>query len=354
MRTGRNTLRMLTAFIIGGMLATVSTACSDSNYEGDTPSGKDTTTNIQQKIAIIDAGSTGSRLYVYQIRNDSTIETIFPVTSEEENASKGRAISTIANHPDSVKSFVASMTAKYTSPTGEKIPLYIFATAGMRLEPQATTEKLYKKISDAKGCMNGYDFKNAMTISGRYEGLYAWIADNYENKHLTSSPRGIIESGGASIQITFATKSNDIPAAQKLTRNGWGTIYSKSYLGGGVNEMWAKTPQTEPFVFDIQFDDVSSYFGDTQFYGCGGIKYLLKGIKKYGSFDGYVQTLTNDPADEYHNYFAAYYLKWVFETLKISDRVSLPQHTPNWTEGAAYDIVINKEAPEAFDYNTKY
>ncbi len=351
MKTGKNTLRMLAAFIISGMLATVSTACSDSG-ENVTPSG--TTADIQQKIAIIDAGSTGSRLYVYQINNDSTIETVFPVTSEEEKASKGRAISTVANHPDSVKKFVASMTTGYTSATGEKIPLYIFATAGMRLQPQVTTEQLYKMIGEAKGSMNGYDFKNAMTISGRYEGLYAWIADNYENKHLTSSPRGIIESGGASIQITFPTQATDIPAAQKLTRNGWGTIYSKSYLGGGVSEMWAKTPQTEPFVFDIQLDDVSGYFGDTQFYGCGGIKYLLKGIKKYGSFEGYVQTLTNDPADTYHDYFGAYYLKWVFETLKLSDRVSLPEHTPNWTEGAAYDIVINKEAPEAFDYDKKY
>ena len=346
---------MVAAFVIASMLATVSAACSDSDFENVKPSGTDTTANIEQKIAIIDAGSTGSRLYVYQIHSDSTIETVFPVTDEEETASKGRAISTVPNHPDSVSSYVASMTAKYTSATGEKIPLYIFATAGMRLEPQATTEQLYKMIGEARGSMNGYDFKNAMTISGRYEGLYAWIADNYANNQLASSPCGIIESGGASIQITFATKATDIPEAQKLTRNGWGTIYSKSYLGGGVNVMWEKTPQAEPpYVFDIQLDDVSAYYGDTQFYGCGGIKYLLKGIKKYGSFDGYVQTLTNDPADTYHNYFGAYYLRWVFETLKISDRLSLPKQTPNWTEGAAYDIVVNKEAPEAFDYNQRY
>ena len=354
MKSRKFSLWMLLAFIFCTAFCTVNTACSDDNDDNIQPTDKDTTALTLQKIAVIDAGSTGSRLYVYEIHPDSTIEVVYPITSDEEKASKGRAISSVANDADSVSSYVSSMTAKYTVASGEKIPLYIFATAGMRLVSKATTDALYKKIANAKDAMHGFEFKNAMTISGRYEGLYAWIADNYANGHLKSTTRGIVESGGASIQVAFLANTSNIPAAQKLTRNGWGTIYSKSYLGAGTNVMYEKTPKAEPYVFDIQVDDVSAYIGDTQFYGCGGIKYLLKGIKKFGSFDGYVATLTDDPNDSYHNYFSAYYVQWLFGQFGINNRVSLPDKTPNWTEGAAYDIIVNRQAPEAFDYDKQY
>ena len=307
----------------------------------------------KQKIAVIDAGSSGSRLHVYEVYRDSTVKMLFPVTEQEWKDCRGRALSTVANHPDSVKAYISTMTAKYPyAVKGDTIPLYVLATAGMRLQPQASTEGVYEKMKKAEDCLHGFKLKKAMTISGRYEGLYAWIADNYSNNNFATTTRGIIEVGGASMQITFASKSADIPEAQKLIRPQWGVIYSKSYLGGGMNQIYIHTPKTEPYKFSLPLQDVSSYIGNTGFYGCDNFKRTLKAANPYGSLDNYIKALGHDdPADKHHQYMMCWYMKWLMESFHIADRISMPELTPEWSEGAVYDILINREEPEAFDYD---
>lgn len=323
------------------------TSCSSSDNDAITPSG-----STMQKVAIVDAGSSGSRLHIYEVSSTNDIREIYPSNAEEKAASKGRALSTIANHPDSVRAYYDSMTKCYSTTDTAHIPLYVLATAGMRLEEQSKTEGVYGKLKSI-GQANGFNLKNAMTISGRYEGLYAWIANNYESGTLTQSPKGIIEVGGASAQIAFATTSTSLPAENCLYRSGWGNIYSKSYLGGGINQVYANTPDVEPFNFTVPIEDVSAYYGaNTTFFGCSTpLQVALTGIEKAGSFEGYVATLAR--TDTYHTYMFAYYMKWLFEKLHLDGKVTPVTNDAEWTEGAAYDILINKQQPEAFSYDTK-
>ena len=320
-------------------------ACSD-NDKGDklAPS-------FPQRIAVIDAGSTGSRLKVYEVNADSTIQILFPTNADEKAKSKGGAISDVANQTDSVRKYLEQMTSKYThDATGETIPLYVLATAGMRYEAQEKTDGVYNKMASVTGSMNGFKVQKAMTISGRYEGLYAWIAANYENHSLKASPVGTLEMGGKSLQVAFLATSATVPADYKVTRKDWGTLYCKSYLHGGTDAVYEATPDTLPFVFTLPVEDVSAYCGNTSFYGCStGVQKVLKGITQYGSKEAYAATLPRN--DRYHNFMCAYYVPWVIEKLNIGNRIIADPYGTDWTEGAVYDIVINKQAPEAFDYN---
>ncbi len=329
------------------LVALVSAAsCSSSDNDVIIPSP------TSQKVAIIDAGSSGSRLHIYEVKYGNSISEIYPSNAEEKTASKGRALSTVANHPDSVRAYYNSMTSCYTTTDTAHIPLYILATAGMRLEEQSKTEGIYGKLRSI-GQANGFNLQNAMTISGRYEGLYAWIAVNYENGTLTSSPKGIIEVGGASMQLAFATTSTTLPADNSIQRTGWGTIYSKSYLGGGINEVYANTPDVEPFNFTVPLEDVSAYYpSNATFFGSSTpLQVALNGISEKGSFEAYVASLPR--TDTNHSYVFAYYMKWLFENLHLEGKVTPVNSNAKWTEGAAYDILINKQQPEEFSYDTK-
>lgn len=341
--------KMMMALAICMAMVMTMTACSDSISDGD---GGVPSLILPQRIAVIDAGSTGSRLKVYEVKADSTILRLFPTTADEKTLSKGGALSDVANQADSVRKYLEQMTSKYTHDAiGETIPLYVLATAGMRYEEQDKTAGVYSKMASITEKLNGFKVQKAMTISGRYEGLYAWIAANYENHSLKASPVGTLEMGGKSMQVAFATTSAAVPADCKITRNDWGTLYCKSYLHGGIDAVYEATPDTMPFVFTLPVEDISAYCGNTSFFGCStGVLKVLNGIAQYGSKEAYANTLPR--SDRYHNFMCAYYLPWVIEKLNIDNRITADPYDTDWTEGAIYDIVINKQDPESFDYKT--
>lgn len=328
---------------------------------------------LAQKIAIIDAGSSGSRLYVYEIiDNGKKIDVLYPTVGQEAN-SKGRALSSISNHNDSVKIFLTTMTSKYNqSSTTGKIPLYILATAGMRMVSKGKADSIYARIYQIanKEKLNGFHLEKAMTISGRYEGLYAWIAANYKNGKLgfnTSStekpltyagtPYGILEIGGASMQIAFAMNRTD---ANNISRKGFSNIYSISYLGGGVDQIFQKHKDEKTPKFDIGLKKISDLTIDaSHFIGLGKpIEIVLDGAKSKGiSIKDYPKSLTikqeNDSQKNFHPWINAHYISYVVDFFKLDGKLNKPKVKSDWTEGAVLDIILNKEEPEAFDYNKR-
>ncbi len=343
-------LRNFATMMLVAVLALQFTSCKK-----DEPSDKGG--EVSQKIAIVDAGSSGTRLYVYEV-SGNTVTCVFPTTKEEKAASKTGALSNLKVQADSVKKFLNTLTACYTQTSSESIPLYILATAGMRMVPQAEAESLYTMINSEKSApINGFQLKEAKTISGRYEGLYSYIDVNLVNNTLYSStPLGIFEVGGASMQLAFKSNTNDIPTANKIVRD-WGTIYSRSYLGGGADQVYADGNDHEaPFTFTVPLEDVSRYYiANTTFSGQGKpVTVFLAGVKEKGTVDEYVNSLVFNPAtDQYHAYMNGYYIKWATETLNITGKFEENATDGDWTVGAAYDIVINSQQPESFDYNTK-
>lgn len=320
----------------------------------------------QQEIAIIDAGSSGSRLYVYKISKDGkSIKTLC-------NEKKNLPLSKVVAHKDSVIAYMESITSlfqpeKYNIPLKKNsIPLYVLATAGMRMVDSVKAKSIYLYMKSYKS-ENIFKVKDAMTISGQYEGLYAWIALNYENGNLglsnstpekpltytSSSTFGIIEIGGASMQIAFAAQSSvSYDKKDLIDRKGFSRIYCKSYLGGGVDRIFKCFGSSDS---NRQYSD--------------SIKNLpkLKGMKLYGlgkpiktvkdnlcnkTFEEYVAELPADTEKNFHPKSNAYYIQFLADSLGIKVKnINIPQNDISWTKGAVIDIVINQKDPEPFNYD---
>lgn len=290
----------------------------------------------QQKIAIIDAGSSGSRLYVYDISNNGKQVNI--LCDEKLNI----PLSKVAVQKDSVDSYVNKILSLYDKKTNEKIDLYVLATAGMRMIDSTDAKSIYRYIATATIDSN-YQVKKAMTISGRYEGFYAWIAAYYEEIKLgfsnstsekpltyTGTPFGIIEIGGASMQIAFAANRT---YGNTIFRKGF-YIYSKSYLGGGFNE--------------FEKESKTSLLSNEEIVvkGLGEIKSRSQNINFLGIGWAF-GALLNDTTKE--NASKKKYVDKICTALgKVNSEIKNIEST--WTKGAAIDIVINKAEPERFDY----
>lgn len=314
----------------------------------------------EQKIAVIDAGSSGSRLYIYEVKdNGKTITLLFPTTSAESKAAKGPALSSVENTEEAVTKFLNTMTSKHAV-SDEQIPLYILATAGMRIQPEAQTKAVYAKMNAHKENINGYKLVAAMTISGRYEGLYEWISTNYQNKTLTSTTHtGIMEIGGASMQVTFSIPTATVPSQYSksvISHPTYGDIYSHSCLGGVDVVYGSLEDKTQaPSTYNVDVEDVSPIIGNTQFYAFGTpMKVYLQGIADNGGYEGYLNYWKQQESDPYHSYMNAFYIKWVLEKNGLANCLSLPSVDVSWTEGAAIDIVSNQRTPEQYDYKTQY
>lgn len=314
-----------------------------------------------KKIAIIDAGSSGSRLYVYDVKEVDltpgvTIDILYPNAADKE-LSKGPALSGVKDCQECVDCFLATMIGKYNGAVDQEIELYVLATAGMRNVNNGIYQKMQK---DKKyGC---FKLVNAMTISGRYEGLYAWIAANYRNRKLTWSenkwslkdPYAILEIGGASMQIAYKV-SDDVPSI----RSPFGNIYSKSYLGGGVDQVYDKNKFEDIPDFGVQLDQnlIGLDLRNTTFVGLGrpiGIAFKNANGQTVENLNLFGTTQPElDFQDKYHQKMNARYIAYVLGKWGLGGKFTYPREDvveSDWTEGAAIAIVINNVDPESFNY----
>lgn len=310
-----------------------------------------------KKIAIIDAGSSGSRLYVYDVKDDTKeLTVLYPVGEVQKAASKGDTLSKIDNTQVKVNAFMTEMTSKYENELGEPIDLYVLATAGMRLVDGVKANQIYTKMRSTP--LVGYELKRAMTISGQYEGLYAWIAANYRNNKLTRTANGwsldgtygILEIGGASMQIAFNT------SAKQSEHPKFGSVYSKSYLGGGADLVFENNSPKQKKDFGVTLDNIEEILpANTEFIGLGTpIKVASKEANGLSctSLRAYAGIISkSDSKENHHPKINAEYMAYVFESSKVDGKIKLAGNMSDWTEGAALDIVINNGPLEPFNYS---
>ena len=314
-----------------------------------------------QKIAIIDAGSSGSRLYVYEL--DMTNKQLSVLY---DGCESGAALSEIIKDYSKIDDFLSRVANAYKDEDNDKIQLYVLATAGMRKVNEVEANALYSEISRRVSSNANYELKGAMTISGRYEGFCAWVAANFKNgkiaigtsrglilKEADNPTYGILEIGGASMQIAFKADGN---SADYISRDGLGSIYSKSYLGCGVNSVFEKYKNNDiPYNFNVDLNTVSGLIPtNLLFWGLGG---SIKAIFESGiDIDEYSSTnVRNQDLDGCHPHMNAEYIKYVTSSLPLNDKLKEPENRSSWTEGAALDILLYGakagERPEPFKNN---
>jgi len=154
----------------------------------------------QQCVAIIDAGSTGSRIHVYSYDVDTTNS---PINITERWSKKIKpGFATIEANAPTIDAYFSTLLAGAPS---YNLPVYLYATAGMRLLPPSKQQVYYYLTRDWFKNRQNWQLINAKTITGSEEGLLGWLAVNYQLGTLAadSTPVGVLDMGGASVQIVF-------------------------------------------------------------------------------------------------------------------------------------------------------
>lgn len=185
-------------------------------------------------IMVIDAGSTGSRahLYTYDLDDTHTAININEIWSKKV---KPGFASVESNH---VNEYLSTLFAEAPD---VHAPVYFYATAGMRLLSDTKQKMQYKELQQWFAQQAKWQLVAGKTITGKEEALYDWLAVNYTLGTLQSNPVGVLDMGGASVQIVFPVNedtSNNNSAVTELNIHGQSIrLFTTSFLGLGQTQM---------------------------------------------------------------------------------------------------------------------
>ncbi|KAH6889102.1 nucleoside phosphatase family-domain-containing protein [Thelonectria olida] len=236
---------------------------------------------MAQYGVILDAGSSGTRLYVYKWKNHAAA--VKDADSKElKNLPKIKLEKSKKIHPG-VSSFAENISSVGRDHLQELIeialdevprdkvpetPIYLMATAGMRLLPESQQKALLQNMCTYLRANSKFILPDCnahiQVISGETEGLYGWIAANYLLGGF-DTPRtpdhgkdhhtyGFLDMGGASAQIAFAPNStesekhaNDLKLVRMRTLDGSPTeykVFTSTWLGFGANQARSRFVET--------------------------------------------------------------------------------------------------------------
>ncbi|XP_061492337.1 ectonucleoside triphosphate diphosphohydrolase 1 isoform X2 [Rhineura floridana] len=216
------------------------------------------TTNKKYGI-VLDAGSSHTNLYIYEWpaekENDTGVVQQVHVCEVE-----GPGISAYADTVEKVGVPLRHCMdkAKEIVPQGkhQETPVYLGATAGMRLLRLENGDTAKKVLSAVEVALRSYPFRfqGARILSGEEEGAYGWITLNYLLGNFKESiwpeflPRiffsagtiGALDLGGASTQITFVPDQENIESLEDTANfHLYGkkyTVYTHSFLCYGKDQ----------------------------------------------------------------------------------------------------------------------
>uniref|UniRef100_A0AAQ5Y3P7 nucleoside-triphosphate phosphatase n=1 Tax=Amphiprion ocellaris TaxID=80972 RepID=A0AAQ5Y3P7_AMPOC len=213
---------------------------------------------------VVDCGSSGSRVFVYYWPpHNGNPHTLLDIRQMRDHDRKPvvkkikPGISTLANTPTQASDYLhplLSFAAAHVPKTKHKeTPLYILCTAGMRLLPDSQQAAILEDL--VTDVPLEFDFlfsrSHAEVISGKQEGVYAWIGINFvlgrfdhadeedatvevttgaQNQQPISRRRtvGIMDMGGASLQIAY-----EVPISV-TARSRWKSVLADFNLGCDV------------------------------------------------------------------------------------------------------------------------
>jgi len=201
---------------------------------------------IQSFAVVIDAGSTGSRIHVYEFHTIGGV----PKLKDELFVQLKPGLSSYATDPtegaNSLRPLLAHALEKIPAAHLPHTPVMIGATAGLRMLPGSQADDLLRGSRDL--LRSDYDFKpfedDAVSImSGDNEGKFAWLAVNMLTAKLGGSPAetvGVIDLGGGSVQMMRALDPTTSAAAPTgyVLQSMWQTkkydLFVHSFLGYGL------------------------------------------------------------------------------------------------------------------------
>lgn len=224
---------------------------------------------------ILDAGSSGTRLHIYQWKDpkkaahgasDAELRSLPRLTTEKKWTKKIHpGVSTFGEKPEDVgpdhlKDLIKHALKVIPESKIDDTPIFLMATAGMRLLPKFQQTRLTGEICSYLRQNTRFLLPDCnlhiQVIPGETEGLYGWVAANYllggfdrpsEHQHGKGHHiYGFLDMGGASAQIAFAPNtteaekhSNDLKLLRLRTLDGSPAeykVFTATWLGFGVNQ----------------------------------------------------------------------------------------------------------------------
>ncbi|VEG89913.1 multidrug DMT transporter permease [Legionella spiritensis] len=189
-------------------------------------------------VAVVDAGSTGSRLHVYSYDVD---ETNTPIHISEKWSKKIKpGFASIEGNQATIDAYLTSL---FSDVSNVSLPVFFYATAGMRLLPQPLQQQRYDYLKNWFHNQSQWTLIDARTITGSEEGLFDWLSVNYQLGNLNSEDKntaGVMDMGGASVQIIFPVPNNMAGSGDIKDVTVYGrhfTIFIHSFLGLGQTEV---------------------------------------------------------------------------------------------------------------------
>lgn len=209
---------------------------------GLTPAAATDTTSPEY-LAVIDAGSSGTRLTLYS--DDATTLVPREVTKARTNT---RGLSSFASEPAqagpaAVTPLLDQLDA-YLAERGiatEDVPVALLATAGMRnvrQEDRATAQAIMTSAGGAIAA-SGHPVADNRILPAAQEATLAWLDSNVLAGTLnrTKGSIGIVEVGGASAQVAFRSPVTNGRAVRQVSVEGRIIpVVAVSYLGLGGND----------------------------------------------------------------------------------------------------------------------
>ncbi|KTD02121.1 ectonucleoside triphosphate diphosphohydrolase [Legionella geestiana] len=189
-------------------------------------------------MAVVDAGSTGSRLHVYAYTDAQK----GPINIHEVYSKKVTpGFATLSPDADAINAYLDNLMPQGSNMA---LPLYFYATGGMRLLPPNQQDARYAQLRQWFGRQSDWSLKAARTVPGKDEAVWGWLAVNYQLGRLQTSqiaPAGVLDMGGASVQITFPIDAKRTDAEQDIeTITVYGqriTLFARTFLGLGQTDM---------------------------------------------------------------------------------------------------------------------
>lgn len=260
---------------------------SNSNSNNNSRNNSSLDEDNFKVIAIVDSGSSGSRLFCYSVNENSANDIFIAAESVSLMVGPFEIKPGLNSVPQKeIKEYLMGLLDKALHALPGKNAkiheFYWFSTAGMRLLPRSEAEQKLNSICHLLTLKENIDFtmdqcsQNVRIISGVEEGVFGWlsvanISQLREFDWVEQQSLGFIDLGGASLQVVFpkaptATKDENYSSkySQLISfhdlfhKNAFNsssfdeavsvyqvqlksiksfTLFAKSYLGFGVNEI---------------------------------------------------------------------------------------------------------------------
>ncbi|KAL4574997.1 hypothetical protein LXL04_021837 [Taraxacum kok-saghyz] len=222
--------------------------------------------NSTRFFVVLDCGSTGTRVYIYQAsinhqknQNLPILLKSIPDNNPKPNSQTGRAYNRKETEPglNKLLNNVTGLThainplltwAEKHIPKNaiKSTSLFLYATAGVRRLPVADSDSL---MTNAWLIIKNSSFickrEWVKIISGTEEAFYGWIALNYHTRMLGDKYKketyGALDLGGSSLQVTF--ENNDYTNTTLNVTIGQVNhrLSAYSLSGYGLNDAFEKT-----------------------------------------------------------------------------------------------------------------